>query len=54
MSQAVETRRRFFKQASQQRTPCFGFHVPWPGLGGIAQRGSVESYDWAPRRIFWG
>ena len=53
MGQAVETRRRVFKQAALQRTPCFGFHVPWPGLGGIAQRGSMESYDWAPRRLFW-
>lgn len=54
MGQAVETRRRVFKQAAQQRTPCFGFHVPWPGLGGIIPRGSKESYEWAPRRIFWG
>jgi len=54
MGQAVETRRRVFKQAAQQRTPCFGFHVPWPGLGGIVPRGSKESYEWAPRRIFWG
>lgn len=54
MGQAVETRRRVFKQAALQRTPCFGFHVPWPGLGGVVQRGSEESYDWAPRRMFWG
>lgn len=54
MGQAVETRRRVFKQAAHQRTPCFGFHVPWPGLGGIVLRGTGESYDWVPRRIFWG
>ena len=54
MGQAIETRRRVFKQAALQRTPCFGFHVPWPGLGGIVPRDSGESYDWAPRRIFWG
>jgi glyoxylase-like metal-dependent hydrolase (beta-lactamase superfamily II) len=54
MGQAVETRRRVFKQAAREKTPCFGFHVPWPGLGGIVPRGSKESYDWAPRRIFWG
>lgn len=54
MGQAVETRRRIFKQVSEQRTPCFGFHVPWPGLGGVVPRGSRESYDWVPRRIFWG
>lgn len=53
MSQAIETRRRVFKQAALQRTPIFGFHVPWPGLGSIVPRGSGESYDWAPRRIFW-
>jgi len=54
MGQAVETRRRVFKQAALQRTPCFGFHVPWPGLGGIVKRGSGESYDWVPRRLSWG
>ena len=54
MGQAIDTRRRVFKQAAHQRTPIFGFHVPWPGLGAIVPRGSDESYDWAPRRIFWG
>lgn len=53
MGQAVQTRRKVFKQAAEQRTPIFGFHVPWPGLGAIVSRGSGESYDWAPRRIFW-
>lgn len=53
MGQAVDTRRRVFKQAAQQKTPVFGFHVPWPGLGSIVPRGSGETYDWAPRRLFW-
>ncbi|MEM9159248.1 MAG: MBL fold metallo-hydrolase [Verrucomicrobiota bacterium] len=48
---AVETRRRVFSMAARDRTPCYGFHVPWPGIGGIAKQGS--GYAWVPARNWW-
>jgi len=48
---AIETRRRVFSQASQDKTRCYGFHIPWPGLGGIARQGS--GYAWVPERSWW-
>ncbi len=50
--QAVETRRRVFAKAAAERTRCFGFHVPWPGLGRILPQG--EGYQWYPERWSWG
>ena len=48
---AVETRRRIFSQAAQSRTRCYGFHIPWPGIGHIAKQGS--GYAWIPERQWW-
>ncbi|MDQ8185170.1 MBL fold metallo-hydrolase [Pelagicoccus sp. SDUM812002] len=48
---AVSARRRVFAQATEERVRCFGFHVPWPGIGGIAARN--KAYAWIPERLWW-
>ena len=48
---AVSARRRVFARAAEERSRCFGFHVPWPGLGAIASKGS--GYAWIPERMWW-
>lgn len=50
--QAVESRRKVFAMAAAERTRCYGFHLPWPGLGQILPRGSA--YQWYPERWSWG
>jgi glyoxylase-like metal-dependent hydrolase (beta-lactamase superfamily II) len=50
---AIKTRRRVFARAARDKTRCYGFHVPWPGIGGIAQKGNKESYAWIPERNWW-
>jgi glyoxylase-like metal-dependent hydrolase (beta-lactamase superfamily II) len=51
-AQAIETRRKVFASAAAERTRCYGFHVPWPGLGRILPQG--EGYLWYPERWSWG
>lgn len=48
---AVSVRRRVFAQAVEERVRCFGFHVPWPGIGAIVSRGN--GYAWIPERMWW-
>jgi glyoxylase-like metal-dependent hydrolase (beta-lactamase superfamily II) len=48
----IATRKRVFAQAAAERTRCFGFHVPWPGLGRILPEGA--GYAWYPERWSWG
>lgn len=48
----IETRKKVFAQAAAQRTRCYGFHVPWPGLGHILPQGN--GYLWHPERWSWG
>lgn len=48
---AVETRKKFWREAAAKRTRCFGFHLPWPGLGRIipektGYRWWAESWQW--------
>lgn len=50
--QAVLTRRRVFAEAAAKRTRCYGFHVPWPGLGRILPMDA--GYLWYPERWSWG
>lgn len=50
--QAVETRRKVFAKAAAERTRCYGFHLPWPGLGQVLPQG--EGYQWYPERWSWG
>ncbi|GAA5482926.1 MBL fold metallo-hydrolase [Haloferula sargassicola] len=47
---AVVTRRRFWSGAAERRTRCFGFHLPWPGLGHIVSDGPVYRWQAEPWR----
>jgi glyoxylase-like metal-dependent hydrolase (beta-lactamase superfamily II) len=51
-AQSVATRKKIFASAAAKRTRCYGFHVPWPGLGQILPVG--QSYIWHPERWSWG
>lgn len=51
-AQAVDTRRRLFARAAAERTRCYGFHMPWPGLGRILPQ--PDGYAWYPERWSWG
>jgi glyoxylase-like metal-dependent hydrolase (beta-lactamase superfamily II) len=51
---SVVTRRKIFAQAAAEGTRCYGFHLPWPGLGHIVKQGSEESYIWHQERWSWG
>ena len=48
---AVRTRRAVFARAAAERTRCYGFHLPWPGLGQVLQNGA--RYEWYPERWEW-
>jgi glyoxylase-like metal-dependent hydrolase (beta-lactamase superfamily II) len=48
----IETRKNVFAQAAAERTRCYGFHVPWPGLGQIVPQG--KGYLWHQERWSWG
>jgi glyoxylase-like metal-dependent hydrolase (beta-lactamase superfamily II) len=48
----IETRKKVFAQAAAEGTRCYGFHVPWPGIGHILPQG--EGYIWYPERWSWG
>jgi glyoxylase-like metal-dependent hydrolase (beta-lactamase superfamily II) len=48
---AVVTRKRFWKDAGEKRTRCYGFHLPWPGLGKVLPDGA--GYRWWAERWSW-
>ncbi|MDP0491971.1 MAG: MBL fold metallo-hydrolase [Verrucomicrobiota bacterium JB023] len=48
---AVVTRKKYWEQAAAQGTRCYGFHLPWPGLGYIVQQG--RKYRWAAEPWRW-
>lgn len=48
----IQTRKDVFARAAAGRTRCYGFHVPWPGLGQILPQGN--GYLWNPERWTWG
>jgi glyoxylase-like metal-dependent hydrolase (beta-lactamase superfamily II) len=50
--QAIATRRRIFADAAARKTRCYGFHIPWPGLGRVLPLDSA--YLWSPERWSWG
>jgi glyoxylase-like metal-dependent hydrolase (beta-lactamase superfamily II) len=50
--QAAETRRNIFARAAAERSRCYGFHLPWPGLGHILPQ--PPGYLWHPERWSWG
>lgn len=49
--QAAATRKKFFAQAAAEHTRCYGFHVPWPGLGNIVPVN--DGYLWHSERWTW-
>lgn len=49
--QAVVTRKKFWTDAAAKRTRCYGFHLPWPGLGRIVPQG--DGYQWWAERFTW-
>ena len=49
---SIATRRQVFASAAAQNTRCYGFHVPWPGLGRILPH--PPGYLWHPERWSWG
>jgi glyoxylase-like metal-dependent hydrolase (beta-lactamase superfamily II) len=50
--QSIATRQKVFAEAAAGRTRCYGFHVPWPGLGHLLPVG--DGYLWHPERWSWG
>jgi len=49
--EGVVSRRAFLDRAADDRTRVFGFHLPWPGFGNVAQSG--EAYRWIPEKWAW-
>jgi len=49
---AVVTRKKYWAEAAAKHTRCYGFHLPWPGLGHIV--GTGPTYQWWPERSMWG
>jgi glyoxylase-like metal-dependent hydrolase (beta-lactamase superfamily II) len=49
---AVETRKKYWSEVTEKHTRCYGFHLPWPGLGHIVSEG--EGYRWAMEAWRWG
>lgn len=49
---AVNTRKQIFEKSAAERTRCYGFHVPFPGIGHIVPVG--KGYLWHPERWSWG
>jgi glyoxylase-like metal-dependent hydrolase (beta-lactamase superfamily II) len=45
--QAIETRRKVFKQAASDRTTLFAFHLPFPGIGHVRSAGA--NFEWVPK-----
>lgn len=43
-SQAIETRRKLFRQAASDRSLILGYHMPFPGLGHVRTDG--DAYEW--------
>lgn len=48
---AVATRKKYWAEAVEKRTRCFGFHLPWPGLGHITSE--ENGFLWRPERWRW-
>jgi glyoxylase-like metal-dependent hydrolase (beta-lactamase superfamily II) len=49
---AIRSRQCYWADTSAKHTRCFGFHLPWPGLGHIIQA-TPEQYRWWPERWQW-
>ena len=49
--QSVVTRKKFWAEAADKHTRCYGFHLPWPGLGRIVGEG--DGYRWSGEPWAW-
>jgi glyoxylase-like metal-dependent hydrolase (beta-lactamase superfamily II) len=49
---SVETRKKVFSRAAAEKSRCYGFHMPWPGIGRLLPVG--DGYLWHPERWSWG
>jgi len=49
----VVTRKKVYAQAIAEKTRLYGFHLPWPGIGHLAEP-VKDSYVWIPERFSWG
>lgn len=50
--QSVATRKKYWAEAATKHTRCYGFHLPWPGLGHVIDYGS-NAYRWWPEPSAW-
>ena len=48
---AVVSRRRYWEDAVARQVRCYGFHLPWPGLGRIVAE--APGYRWWPESWRW-
>lgn len=46
--QAYQTRRRILDMASEERTPIFSYHMPFPAMGYVYQKGNVYGWQMSP------
>ena len=51
-AQAVITRQKFWTEAAAKHTRCFGFHLPWPGIGHIVPQ-VQGGYQWWAEAWRW-
>jgi glyoxylase-like metal-dependent hydrolase (beta-lactamase superfamily II) len=51
-AQATDTRKKLFARLAGTQERCYGFHLPWPGVGRILPRGN--GYAWEGERWSWG
>ncbi len=49
---AIDTRKKIFAELAHTHERAYGFHLPWPGLGRVAQAG--PGYAWQGERWSWG
>ncbi len=49
---AILSRKRHWAEAAAKHTRCYGFHLPWPGLGHIIQP-APHQYAWWAERWQW-
>ncbi len=49
---AVATRQRYWRAAAAAHTRCYGFHLPWPGLGRIVAE-EHGRYRWWAEGMTW-
>ena len=50
--QSIDTRKKVFARAAAERTRCYGFHLPWPGLGRLLP--VDQGYVWHAEQWRWG